>query len=1354
MEKIAKCILETSNWSKLEPEHKFDNAKFSKVKFLDDISTSAPKLSALLDKIKELDSHDLNTHGKLFKHFIYSDIKSTYGAKLIASALAASGFMHAYELRKTNRGMSFVIKENLKNAFATLTSVSFFEKAIGINFRKELLGIFNSRPDNVYGDKIRIIILDSGFREGVDLFDIKYVHLFEPIITRADEKQAIGRATRFCGQKGLPFDKKAGWPIHVFKYETEIPKRIQHALLSDNRSLAPCDTFFNLFMKFSNLDPKKINFANDIEPLIILAAVDRYLNRNIHNFSISRDDDMKFDIFDGGAKLTKFQQMQKLIRKNYLQYSWPPTKIENGCITPPSTSLKTKEPIIAEFSPTQNFIRNFFTVQSPYKGMLLMHSVGTGKTCSAIAVASSSFEENQYTIIYVTRHTLKGDVWKNMFGLTCNVMIQDMIKQGMSIPEAESKRRKLISAWMEPMSYKQFSNMLAGKSRLYDELIKRNGKKDPLKKTLVIIDEAHKLYAPDVIGSEKPNVELIRTALHNSYQKSGQDSARLLLMTATPYTDDPLDMIKLLNLCKESNDLLPEDFDVFQKVYLDENTGKFTETGKWRFVDDVTGYISYLNRERDVRSFSYPVIENVTVPMSEYEFDSELKDVISTRAEWKNLEEITRDQKSDMLRGKSDYRLKLEAVMEKKRTELLKYTKCVENTHEDRIKAQENYADMKGECNTLVKKCEQQVTAKLKEDTAELRALAKSKNSKCKRGDKECREAIKLELKDKLTTLKEDAKFDKKLCKQSLDKVTCLKEAKTTYEDTIKQLDNKCSDLKKRMQEEKTRIDEEITKKVNEYAQQIFAKVHDYEKSASEKKALFEIKKTELLEKIKKDRSQRNRLETCLKPVKVKPQWDNMLKGKFFSYMEDNEFEEEDIGTANDADFLNVYMINGHGFEKVETFEKRFTLPKDKILVAFPVCGRPNYLDKICNFADIFQTPEKNKILLNPLVYKAELENMLEVPIRIYLPGDKVPNMSTNLFMNFNMKKTVIMKSGVFKLNKIPAIDRTVLHGTNDMRFSLGSEKCFKYTGVLDDPSYYTSSIHREVYKGNVYQPGGVKMPYNQLEKRFVTIKEIMDTVGPGIYYFTGCRSSFEDIPVKTYEKILENSAKQQEQKDRHVAIRGFHKDYIKGSTDDNFHPDEEFVKINQENNVPKPKEDPLAVQKPKPRITFKRPKVSIPQIKRDLKAMMSTFLDDKKAMLRQIKEWSDIVGETNDSNLLQTLRDFKDILNDSDNVQKSVTLNQSKKKDLTYIYRSVKCLVGENKYVVNKQLVGILPVNGVDMEVKCDTSTIVKKLRSLVKKGKSIESVNWIPINEDEWNNSIDKQTLFKEVCLRSKKI
>jgi len=88
----------------------------------------------------------------------------------------------------------------------------------------------------------------------------------------------------------------------------------------------------------------------------------------------------------------------------------------------------------------------------------------------------------------------------------------------------------------------------------------------------------------------------------------------LMLMTATPITTDPMELIKLINLCKGPDEQLPADFESFAKKYLNED-GEFTEKGRAEYLDDIAGYVSYLNREKDARQFSQPMIEHVEVPI-------------------------------------------------------------------------------------------------------------------------------------------------------------------------------------------------------------------------------------------------------------------------------------------------------------------------------------------------------------------------------------------------------------------------------------------------------------------------------------------------------------------------------------------------------------------------------------------------------------------------------------------------------------------------------------------------------------------------------------------------------------------
>ena len=99
------CVRKKSNWGKGSNIYKFDDEAFEPEIFLKTMPDSSPKLNALMKKIADLDKQDMKKQGKLFKHFIFSDLKSgTYGAKLIASAFMAKGYQLGYQALSKNKG--------------------------------------------------------------------------------------------------------------------------------------------------------------------------------------------------------------------------------------------------------------------------------------------------------------------------------------------------------------------------------------------------------------------------------------------------------------------------------------------------------------------------------------------------------------------------------------------------------------------------------------------------------------------------------------------------------------------------------------------------------------------------------------------------------------------------------------------------------------------------------------------------------------------------------------------------------------------------------------------------------------------------------------------------------------------------------------------------------------------------------------------------------------------------------------------------------------------------------------------------------------------------------------------------
>ena len=714
MNKKAKCIRDVSLFSQLKPEYKFDSKDFNPEKIKSNIHIISPKVESLLNKMKELDKNDLEKENKLYKHIIYCDLNGIHGIKLVASALLG---INNYKLAYDNNLK--LVAPKLNETIGLLTASTVFGKPLTVGIKKNVLSIINQRPDNIHGKNIRFLLLDNAFKEGIDVFDVKYHHILEPLLTDGEKKQIIGRGTRFCGQVGLPFDDKKGWQLHVYIYNMYYKNNL---------------TFHDLYKNHLNIDLSKFIVAKELDDILKLSAVDIDLTFNIHlletynkcilkniqmyeeinkkvllkekqriRFSVYGRQFNNYDRIDckkgcesplsvmniqlliglllykdpnlikifnmkiykpqicykvaGLPKLCNiynkiwldgdnylkinydkvlkelkhlqnkkqilhqhsesinkymkqyillaqilpnsqppnnklsYYSLNNYINFNYKKYKWGEIDKKNGCISGGAENINLTK--------SQEFIKDYFTPNNPYKGMLLYHSVGTGKTCTGIATATETFQKDGYTILWVTRSSLKEDLWKNMFEKVCHTVLQKDVINNISLninikDGIKTKLKKIGLEWIEPMSYKQFANLLLAKNSFYKLLKDRNGTEDILKKTLIIIDEAHKLYTTDLKAQEKPDVNIMKHLIQKSYEISGKNSVRLLLMTATPITEDPLSSIKLLNMLEE-NTQLPEDYDDFKTKYCNED-GTIKNNEIYNLMNNFTGKISYLNK--------------------------------------------------------------------------------------------------------------------------------------------------------------------------------------------------------------------------------------------------------------------------------------------------------------------------------------------------------------------------------------------------------------------------------------------------------------------------------------------------------------------------------------------------------------------------------------------------------------------------------------------------------------------------------------------------------------------------------------------------------------------------------------
>lgn len=87
---------------------------------------------------------------------------------------------------------------------------------------KKLMELYNA-PFNKNGEFVQLFLASQTFNEGIDLKAVRHIHIFEPLITWASDKQTLGRAARNCSHKDLPLED---WNVTIHRYMSNFPEII------------------------------------------------------------------------------------------------------------------------------------------------------------------------------------------------------------------------------------------------------------------------------------------------------------------------------------------------------------------------------------------------------------------------------------------------------------------------------------------------------------------------------------------------------------------------------------------------------------------------------------------------------------------------------------------------------------------------------------------------------------------------------------------------------------------------------------------------------------------------------------------------------------------------------------------------------------------------------------------------------------------------------------------------------------------------------------------------------------------------------------------------------------------------
>jgi superfamily II DNA or RNA helicase len=258
--------------------------------------------------------------------------------------------------------------------------------------------------------------------------------------------------------------------------------------------------------------------------------------------------------------------------------------------------------------PYQSFVANFINPSTPYTGILVMHGLGSGKTCSAINIAEGfkSLVQKYNTKIHIL---IPGPIVKKMWSsslISCTgETYRKYVDKSIYMSDEEKERidKNAISQALQFYKFMTYRNFM--KKVLGDKIVDRkvvSGQKTKVSYKRTEEGEYERDVAIDRLYSLSNTVLIIDEAHHmagNSYGEAlkmilnHKDSVnlKLVLLTATPMKNLASEIIDLMNF------LRPKDSPIERDKIFTSATNHLMEIkpgGLEYFKKMINGYVSHV----------------------------------------------------------------------------------------------------------------------------------------------------------------------------------------------------------------------------------------------------------------------------------------------------------------------------------------------------------------------------------------------------------------------------------------------------------------------------------------------------------------------------------------------------------------------------------------------------------------------------------------------------------------------------------------------------------------------------------------------------------------------------------------
>lgn len=260
-----------------------------------------------------------------------------------------------------------------------------------------------------------------------------------------------------------------------------------------------------------------------------------------------------------------------------------------------------------KLQPSQLFVSKYINPKTPYKGLMVMHGLGSGKTITSIMIGEAWKKYRKIKVVVPAslignyRDELRSPATKNAYITNAaREKLKELHPASDEYKDIIERSNKKINKYYTIYSYNKFV-----------ELAKEG--EISLRNSVLIIDEIQ-----NMVSEDGTYYETLYDTIH-----SAPASLRIVLLSATPLTDKPVELALTMNLLRIPYELpTGREFEkMFYKTYKKRGLTFVKAKNLDIFKERIKGYVSYY-RGADPRAYPEVTVRYVKCEMSNFQYRS------------------------------------------------------------------------------------------------------------------------------------------------------------------------------------------------------------------------------------------------------------------------------------------------------------------------------------------------------------------------------------------------------------------------------------------------------------------------------------------------------------------------------------------------------------------------------------------------------------------------------------------------------------------------------------------------------------------------------------------------------------